>query len=385
MRRQIEPYLCQDLKEKMVLLSGPRQCGKTTLSKQLGLDFVYLNYDTLQDRRLLLQEEWDRSKPLWIFDEIHKMKKWKSWLKGIYDAEGKQSILVTGSARLDIYRKGGDSLAGRYLAHRLHPLTVAELKGQLPAEEVLERILRVGSFPEPFLRNDDSFARRWRRSHLDVIVREDLLDLEKVRDVKSIEILVDLLRTRVGSTISYSSLAEDLRVSAPTVKHWLQILENLYVVFSVRPYHRKIARSLLKEPKYYFYDTGVVAESAEGPGPVLENAVACALLREIQFFEDRTGKRGVLHYLRDKEKHEVDFLTVIDQKPHHMIEVKWSDDSFSPSLSYFQKQVSAKECVQLVHRLGQSRSKATGMRMEKAAAFLERISFESGVNPSTNL
>ena len=282
MRRAQVAAIRKDLARKLVLLSGPRQSGKTTLSKSLGFETDHFNFDHLPDRRQVLAGQWRRDVELVVFDELHKMRKWKSWRKGTYDTEARPpALLVTGSARLEVFRKGGDSLAGRFLAHRLHPFTVRELRSEMAADEALRRILTVGGFPEPFLTADPIEARRWRKSHLDVILREDLIDLERVRDVRAIETLVSLLLERVSATVSLTSLANDLQVSVHTVKHWLQILENLYVIFPVRPYSKKIARSLLKESKYYFYDTGAVADAGAEPGAVLENAVAAALLREL--------------------------------------------------------------------------------------------------------
>jgi len=357
MKRYLEINIIDDLKDKVVFLSGPRQVGKTTLSKQLVPSYVYLSYDSTSDRNIIKSEEWTRDVQLIIFDELHKMKKWKSWIKGIYDTEGiPPSILVTGSARLDTYKKGGDSLAGRFFSYRLHPLTIKEICKYLKEEPgaALEKLINLGGFPEPYLKNNESFAKRWRRTHIDTIIREDLLDLERVRDVKSIEILIDLLRSRIGSTISYTSLANDLQVSIHTVKHWLQILENLYIIFPVRPFHRNIARSILKESKYYLYDTGAV----EGDfGVKLENTVACALLRELHFIEDTTGSRVALHYIRDKEKHEVDFLLTIDNKPAQMVEVKVSDDKFSPSLFRFYNYLNESEPIQIVYNLKHKKSK----------------------------
>jgi predicted AAA+ superfamily ATPase len=357
MRRHIEKHILEDLREKIIFLSGPRQVGKTTLSRQLISSHAYLSYDSRADRKIIDEEEWIRDVQLIIFDELHKMKKWKSWIKGIYDTEGiPPFILVTGSARLDTYKKGGDSLAGRFFSYRLHPLTVKEICSYLNEEpgEALGKLIKLGGFPEPYLKNSESYARRWRRTHIDTIIREDLLDLEKVRDIKSIEILIDMLRSRVGSTTSFSSLANDLQVSVHTVKHWLQILENLYVVFPVRPYHQNIARSILKESKYFFYDTGAV----EGDlGARIENTVACALLRELHFIEDTTGSRVGLHYLRDKEQHEVDFLTVIDNKPAQMIEVKVSDDNFSPSLFRFHNSLQEAAPIQIVYNLKNKKSR----------------------------
>lgn len=356
MKRYLEKPIIRDLNEKIVLLSGPRQVGKTTLSRQLLSSHVYLNHDSPRDRKIIYSQEWDRQASLIVFDELHKMKKWKSTIKGVYDTEGiPPMLLVTGSARLDYYRRGGDSLAGRYFSYRLHPLSLNEVcrRKDPGAEHALDTLLNLGGFPEPFLRGSADYARRWRRTHTDVIIRQDLLDLERVRDIKSIEILLDLLKTRVASPVSYSSLAGDLQVSPHTVKHWLQILENLYVIFPIRPYHKNIARSLLKEPKYYFYDVGDVDA---GLGARLENVVALALLKEIHFLEDNKGIRSSLHYLRDKDKNEIDFLVIIDGKPVLMVEVKESADSFSKSFFHFLRFVPSTRSIQLVHKLKRRKS-----------------------------
>ena len=369
MRRYLELTIKRDLAKKIVLLSGPRQVGKTTLSKQLLDPFVYLNFDSARDRALMKTEEWDDSAALVVFDEIHKMKGWKSWIKGVYDTRGiPPGLLITGSARLDLLRRGGDSLAGRHYSYRLHPLTVREAVEELGEDPraALERILAVGGFPEPFLSGGTEEAQRWRRSHLDTIIRGDVLDMGSVRDIKSIGILVDLLKERVGSRTSYASLAGDLQVSIHTVKHWLDVLESLCLVFSVRPYHRNIARSLLRDPKYYFYDTGAV----EGDrGARLENAVAGALLRELHWIEDTTGRRASLHYLRDKEKNEVDFLCLLDGQPALMAEVKAGDDSFAKPLFRFREFLGPVRAVQIVMGLGRKKSR-DGVGMIAAHEFL---------------
>jgi uncharacterized protein len=372
MERYLDNLIRKDIQEKIVLLSGPRQVGKTTLSKQLTSSHVYLNYDAAADRRIIHAQEWNRDTELVIFDELHKMKKWKAWVKGFYDTEGiPPALLVTGSARLDTYRKGGESLAGRFFYYRLHPLTVKEICSNLgeKSETALDKLVKLGGFPEPYLKNSETFAKRFRRIHTDTMIREDLLDLERVRDIKSIEILIDLLRIRVGSTTSYTALANDLQVSIHTVKHWLQILENLYIIFPVRPYHKNIARSLLKESKYYLYDTGAVEGDLSAK---LENTVACAILRELHLVEDTTGSKVALCYLRDKEKHEVDFLPVVDNKPLCMIEVKVSDDSFSPALFLFHSKLKKAKPFQIVYSLERKKSKDSA-RMLPAHEFLRDL------------
>ena len=372
MKRYLEEAIRRDLAKKIIILSGPRQVGKTTLSKQLVPSYVYLNYDAASDRRMIMEEEWPRNVSLIIFDELHKLKNWKSKIKGIYDTNGlPPGLLITGSARLETSRKGGDSLAGRFFTYRLHPLTVKEIVSSLKEtpSTALNKLLTLGGFPEPYLQNDESYAKRWRHSLLDSIIRGDLLDLERVRDLKSMEILIDLLRDRVGSTTSYSSLALDLQVSVHTVKHWLQILENLCVVFSVRPYHRNIARSLLKEPKYYFYDTGAVEG---GTGPRLENIMALALWRELQLLEDMTGSRIALHYLRDRDGNEVDFLAFVDGRPVLMVEGKAGDETFAKALWHFGRYFPQTSKVQAVLGLKRAKEK-DGVSMIPAHEFLAKL------------
>lgn len=369
MERYLEEPIRRDLSKKIIILSGPRQVGKTTLSKQLVPSFIYLNYDSASDRQMIQNEEWPRNVPLVIFDELHKLKNWKSKIKGIYDTQGLlPGLLITGSARLETVRKGGDSLAGRFFTYRLHPLTVKEIcffLKETPAT-ALAKLLTLGGFPEPYLQNDEAYAKRWRRTLIDSILRGDLLDLERVRDLKSMEILIDLLRNRVGAATSYSSLAQDLQVSVHTVKHWLQILENLCVVFSIRPYHRNIARSLLKEPKYYFYDTGAVEG---GTGPRMENIVALALWRELQLLEDTTGSRVALHYLRDRDGNEIDFLAMIDGWPVLMAEAKTGDDTFAKAFWRFDRYFPKTPKVQVVQGLKRSKEKE-GISMIPAHDFL---------------
>ncbi|OGT68952.1 MAG: ATPase [Gammaproteobacteria bacterium RIFCSPHIGHO2_12_FULL_45_9] len=376
MQRDIFPLILKDLSKKLILLTGPRQCGKTTLAKQLKDSYDYLNYDAVEDRQILAKKAWDRQKDVLIFDELHKMRRWKQWLKGVYDKEGlNPPIIVTGSAQLNTYRKVGDSLAGRYFQFRLHPFCLKEVSHHFSEDisVLFNRLWQCGGFPEPFLQNDVQYYKRWRRSHLDIILRQDLLDLYAIRDIKSIETLVELLKTRVGSTVSYANLARDLERDANTVKRWLQLLEELYIVFRVRPYHQNITRSLLKEPKYYFYD---FAQIEGDDGARLENLVACALLRELHYWEDMTGDSTALHFLRTKEGKEIDFLVVINHKPYCMIEVKWSDPNPSPAFTYFQPSLSGISCVQLVRELKREATYPNGVAVRDLVQWLAHWSLD---------
>ena len=368
MDRSITIHLKKDLDNKIVLLSGPRQIGKTFLSKRLNLNYEYLSFDDSELRKIIMNRSWNRESELVIFDELHKKPKWKSWIKGIYDTEGvRPRLLVTGSARMDVFKKGSDSLAGRHFNYRLHPFSVAELKDQMPPIETLHRLMTVGGFPEPFLEGTEIFAKRWRSTHLDKILKEDLLELENVRNIKLIEILVDLLADRVGSSVSYSSLARDLEISPHTVKKWIGILESLYVIFVVPPYSKNLARAIIREPKIYFYDNGRVNSDN---GARFENIVANALLKKLHLGQDLLGEKSQLYYLRDKEKREVDFLTVIDNKLIDMVEVKMSDDNLSQALVYFNERLKPHSPVQVIYNLTVEQNKKN-IPLKKAVNWLQ--------------
>ncbi len=248
----------------------------------------------------------------------------------------------------------GDSLTGRFFQHRLHPFDLKELKGQYQSEDIFQRLLYLGGFPEPFISNSQDEASRWRKTHLDIILRQDLADLGSVRNIHGIETLILLLRECVGSGISYSSLARDLEVDPKTVKNWIRILEELYIIFTITPYSTKISRTLLKEPKIYFYDNGQVVGDE---GAKFENLVATALLKELHLLEDLKGRTTGLHYLKTKEGKEVDFLITIDRKPVLMIEAKWSDTHLSPHLFYFKDFFNQKKLTLTSNRFSSSPKK----------------------------
>lgn len=369
--RSITPFIKRDLKTKIVLLSGPRQVGKTTLVRSLTPAYEYLNYDSVPHRALLLEQSWKRDTDLIIFDELHKMRNWKGWLKGIFDAEGlTPPIIVTGSARLDIAKRMGDSLAGRHFSFRLNPLTIRDLKEVGDLRTTFERLLSQGGFPEPFFNHDPYFYPRWQRTHLDIILRQDLIDLESVRRLTDIETLIELLRSRVGSLVSYQSLAEDLQTDPSTVRRWLTLLENLFVIFRVSPWSRNISRSLLKAGKYYFYDTGQVEGDS---GARLENLVAVELLSAINFEQDTKGRKLSLHFLRNKEKDEIDFAVVDGTTVTHMIEVKWNDDSPSKSFLRLKPKGSTPAAFQIVGELSRDKEYPFGVKVVTAFKWLAEL------------
>ena len=327
--------------------------GKTTLAKAVLSsnypDGRYFNWDFDEDRQDILRKRWSTDNPLLIFDELHKFPKWKGWIKGIYDVSHDfHSFLITGSARLDIYRRGGDSLLGRYHYWRLHPFTLDEIPKGVSPKDAFKRLMTLGGFPEPFLEGDERIARRWRRERFDRVLREDVRDLEPVRDIQLLSMFLDLLRHRVGGLLVLSNLARDLEISPKTAKAWLETLERMYLVFSVRPFTKSLPRAVRKPPKVYFFDNGDVLGDE---GARFENLVATSLLKRLHYLEDSRGYKYELRYIRDKEGREVDFAIVKEGELEELIEVKYSDDSIARSLSYYADRLNPKKAVQIVSEI----------------------------------
>ena len=351
--RYITPYILEDLQKKMVFVGGPRQVGKTTIAKAILSETFpagrYLNWDFDEDRQDIIKKRWSRDNTLLVFDELHKFPRWKGWIKGIYDVSHEMhSFLITGSARLDVYRRGGDSLMGRYHYWRLHPFTLDEIPKVIAPKEAFKRLMTVGGFPEPFLDGDERTARRLRRERFDRVLREDVRDLESIRNIQLLWLFLDMLRQRVGGLITLSNLATDLQISPKTAKSWLEVSERMYLVFSVRPYTRSLPRAVLKPPKVYFFDNGDIIGDE---GARFENLVATSLLKRLHFLEDRDGYRYELRYIRDKEGREVDFAIIKEGRLEELVEAKYSDENISKHLLYYAERLKPRKATQIVAKI----------------------------------
>jgi predicted AAA+ superfamily ATPase len=362
--RYLKPFIEKDIKNKMVFLGGPRQVGKTTLAHIIGKEafskFSYLNWDNPEDRRKILAMQFDPEATLIIFDEIHKYRQWKNYIKGQFDKyKNRFSIFVTGSARLDLYQKGGDSLMGRYYYYRLHPFSQAEILELDPVVEPMKdlvfhsqvdsfskfnELFSFGGFPEPFLAKDEETLRRWHNQRIDRLVKEDIRDIESIRDLSALQVLVEILPKRVGSLLSLNSLREDLNVAHGTIKLWMDILERFYYHFRIYPFSADSIKSLRKEAKLYLWDWSQVSDESAR----LENVVASHLLKLCHFLYDAKGYKAELFYVRDKDQREVDFLVTIDKKPWFAVEVKSTDQVISKSLRYFGRKLAIPFQYQLV-------------------------------------
>lgn len=355
--RRLSPILREDLTKKMVLLAGPRQCGKTTLAKevakQFGKSHAYYSWDIDADRKQILKGELETTAFLWVLDELHKYRHWKNWLKGKFDQHHpKHAFLVTGSAKLRAYSRGGDSLQGRYYLHHLHPITLSELlKVDVPssleewvhleektpkeAQGQLQDLLLYGGFPEPLLSASERESSRWRLAYHSRLIRDEVRTLEQVQNLDKMELLLDRLPDTVGSVLSINSLREDLEVAFETVRHWIQIFENLYAVFRLSPFGPSKIKAVKKEQKLYFWDWGKVEKKSAR----LENLVALHLLRFVHWREDVEGEKWELRYFRDVVGHEIDFVLLRKNKPWCCIEVKEQEQSLDKNLKYFLERV----------------------------------------------
>jgi predicted AAA+ superfamily ATPase len=369
-QRTLGSLILKDLSRKMVFVSGPRQVGKTTLARCIGSEhfsdrFSYLNWDSREDRKAILDGEFRAGSRLVIFDEIHKYRQWKNYLKGEYDKYKERfSILVTGSARMDIYRKGGDSLQGRYYHYLLHPLSVNEVIGRRAETSVfhepdiregskesaaaLDALLRFGGFPEMFIRQSEREFRRWHNDRVDRLVREDIRDVESLHDLSALQLMVDLLPEKAGAVFSLNSLREDLQTTHKTISLWADVLEKFYYHFRIYPFRYSTIKSLRKEPKLYLWDWSQV----KNEGSRFENMIASHLLKFCDYLRNAEGHKAALHFLRDIEKREVDFLIAVDGKPWLCAEAKISKDTPSAALRYFAARMKIPYVYQVIREEG---------------------------------
>jgi predicted AAA+ superfamily ATPase len=368
-RRVYDALLDEHLAQhrQMAFLTGPRQVGKTTTCRDHA-DF-YVNWDNVDDReqilagpaRLAAKFGLDRlsdATSAALFDELHKYPRWKQLLKGLFDTYADRvRFIVTGSSRMDVYRRGGDSLMGRYFLYRMHPLSVAEiLRQDLPdprrvvrppmniKASDLDALWRHGGYPEPFIKRDMRFSRRWQSLRLQQLVREDIRDLTQIQQIDQMGALVRLLAVRSAHQLIYGNLARDVRVAVDTVRRWIDVLRDLNLGFLVRPWFRNVARSLRKEPKWFLRDWS----SIEDVGDRAETFVGCHLLKAVEGWSDMGLGEFGLGYLRDKERREVDFLVARNGKPWFLVEVKHRDESISGALEIFQEQTRAPFAFQVV-------------------------------------
>jgi uncharacterized protein len=388
--RRLTRTLNEDLQKKMVILSGPRQAGKTTLAKSIAPadQFRYYNWDSAPDRLSIQKRELALDQSFWIFDELHKHRRWRQFLKDMSDSFGKShQILVTGSARLDLYGRGGDSLQGRYFPHHLHPITLSELSS-IPFEGIssipklaaqpapsglLEDLLRLGGFPEPLSNGSDRHAARWRNSYAERLVREEVVSLEQVRELERMELLYDRLSDIAGGVLSINSLREDLDVAFETVRSWLSIFERLDAIFRIPPWGPPRIRSVKKEQKLYFWDW----PRCSTEGARFENFIALHLMRTIDWARDVEGEKLRLTYFRHRDGQEVDFVILKSNRPWIAIEAKVSDNGLSPALTYFVERAKPEFAWQVVLKSAHERRLAdigtTQVRVISAARLLANL------------
>ena len=375
MQRYLAQTVFKDIKKKLVVLTGPRRIGKTSMSRQLMSYYqnpLYLNWDIPEHRVRLQKQDWYDLHDLVVMDEIHKMANWKQWLKGVTDAKAPgTSLLVTGSARMETFRQAGESLAGRYFAYKMHPISVKELCANTSKSpsEALDHLLERGGFPEPCLVEEILEVNKWRLEYSKDLLREDILEFSRLQELNTMKIFIEILRSRVGSRLSLASIARDIGCSPITLSKYLDILKALFVVFTIHPWTDNVGRSLLKTPKVYFFDQGLVKGDE---GARLENAVAYMLLKHADFIRDTQGIETGLHYLRTKDGEEIDFAISQDNQLMDLIEVKCSDNKPHATLIRFAEKFPKANAIQLVYNLRYP-LKTRGILIEDMAKYLSKL------------
>jgi len=370
--RYLKNPVSEDLGDRMVFVGGPRQVGKTTfaltfLPEPSEKHPAYLNWDHIPTRSSLQKGELPARQKCIVLDEIHKFARWRNLLKGFYDTNKSEvSFIITGSARLDYYSKGGDSLQGRYHYYRLHPFSLTELNEE-PTMDDFRSLLRFGGFPEPCLRGKEKFWRRWQRERTRRVIYEDIRDLENVKDISLLELLSAELPNRVGSPLSVKNLKELLEVSHETAERWLKIFERMYYCFRIPPYGPPKVRAVKKEQKLYLWDWSIVAEQ----GPRFENFIGSHLLKYCHFMEDTEGYGMELRFLRDTDKREVDFVVLKEGKPLFAVECKTGEKSVNPSLFYFMERTNIPKFYQVHQGAGDFMKK--GVRVLPVTTFCKEL------------
>ena len=371
-KRYIENSVDEDLKSKMVFVGGPRQVGKTTfaltfLTEQSEKHPAYLNWDNILIRSALLRGELPPNESIIVLDEIHKFARWRNLVKGFYDARKSEiSFIITGSARLDYYSKGGDSLQGRYHYYRLHPFSLREINTD-PSQSDVQRLLKYGGFPEPFLMAEEKFWRRWQRERLQRVIYEDIRDLENIKEISLLELLAEELPNRVGAPLSVKKLKELLQVAHETVERWLKIFERMYYCYRIPPYGSPKVRAVKKEQKLYLWDWSIVPDS----GPRFENLIASQLLKYCHLMEDTEGFRMDLRFIRDTDKREIDFVVLKDGRPMFAVECKSGEKSINPALFYFMERTPIPKFYQ-VHE-GRKDYEKNGVRVLPVQIFCKEL------------
>ena len=375
LNRYLESCITQDLQKKMVFVSGPRQSGKTTMAmqllRQIHPEFPthrYMNWDAAEDRENIIRERFPADAGLLILDEIHKYSRWRQVIKGLYDKRKDElQILVTGSGRLDYYRHGGDSLQGRYHSYRLHPFSFCEIKHQ--SEISLTDLFKYGGFPEPLVDSSERESRRWSREYRSRVINDDLSTIEKVNDVSLLEHLVIRLPSLVGSPLSINSVRQDLQVSHQSISRWINMLENLFMIFRVFPFGAPKIRAVKKEAKHYHFDWTIVEEESYR----FENMVACHLLKWCHFRQDYEGLDTELRYFRDIDRREVDFVIMENQKPIFFIECKLKSKDVSPSLRYLKQRFPETDAKQITFHGEDDYINKDGIHVCPASDFLSEL------------
>lgn len=358
----------------VLTITGPRQSGKTTLSRLLAPDLPYLSLEdpdtrafATEDPRAFLRQIGDGA----ILDEIQRAPELFSYLQGVVDADRRMGrFILTGSSQFELIESITQSLAGRASMLTLLPFSLGELQTVNREPASIDHLLFQGLFPPIYDRPVDPEI--WLQDYIGTYLERDVRQILNIQNLATFQRFVQLCAGRIGQLLNITSLAADTGITRVTAESWLSVLEASHLVFLVRPWFTNTSKRLIKTPKLYFTDPGIASWliGARKPthltahpqrGALFENWVITELLKT----QTNGGRKPSLHFLRDKEGHEVDALIETGPNTFHAIEVKSGEtiaSDFFKGLDYWREKLPTESITPwLIHggTTHQAREKAT--------------------------
>ena len=329
---------------KVVTITGPRQSGKTTLCKKT---FPHHDYVNLEDETVVGEMELNKKEFLvkhrkgLVIDEVQKMPEILSAVQVVVDEYPDAAFVLTGSNNLLLMQRITQSLAGRTAVLTLLPFSIAELT-EVDKSAGLYSIMLNGFYPAVWAQNippQDVY-----RQYFSTYLQRDVRQVMNIRHLSEFRRFIVICASRVGTEFNAQGISNELGVSIPTIQEWMNVLETSYVAFRLPPFFRNIGKRLVKTPKIYFYDVGLVCyllgihtpqqlETHPLRGSIFENMVVCDFLKN----QYNHGLDNNLYFYRDKSQHEVD-LVVEDGLQLKAYEIKLSSNihpDFYKNLNYF--------------------------------------------------